>query len=173
MRSFAVNHAVVSMLRTLDPDRSGSISFEQFVTMASARAAPGGSGSPQADRLGMSAAPPSPVSSGFAPTASMDEAPDPKVEEFLKILEEYRCVRAAGSCLRVALREDSNRHLSPHRHVACRVIMGGLCSATSHHPLTHSLTLSYSTCKRLQLQMRIRGQLRRGCARDGPAGQPS
>jgi hypothetical protein len=78
------------MLRTLDPDRSGTVSFDHFLSMATAQSAPvslplspgGGAGA------GGAGSPSSPSAALLA--LSLDEGSDPKVEEFLKVLEEYR-----------------------------------------------------------------------------------
>jgi hypothetical protein len=89
------------MLKTLDPDRSSTIGFEQFCVMAQARAAPPlSSPSPAVRReseilAGINAMGVLPGQlaivgpSGIVEPA-LDEGGDPKVEEFLRILEEYR-----------------------------------------------------------------------------------
>jgi hypothetical protein len=84
------------MLRNFDPDRTGSISFEQLLQMAASRAAPPASSEAHSPAGGSSAGGPGGVAyeamggGGFDGGAQADEGPDPKVDEFLRVLEEYR-----------------------------------------------------------------------------------
>lgn len=90
------------MLKTLDPDRSGSISLDHFLTMAQARSNPPFSmPSPvntkttlpeqvQYPPMTSSSSSSFSVSTGPIVPYIDESAADPKVEEFLKILEEYR-----------------------------------------------------------------------------------
>ena len=93
------------MVKTLDPDRTGTISFDHFVSMAQSRNnnPPFSVPSPiQSNKNGtlpeqlpflppMTSSSSSSTLSSVPITAYIDEsAADPKVEEFLKILEEYR-----------------------------------------------------------------------------------
>ena len=84
------------MLKVLDPSREAGITFEQFVTMSQASAQPMPISSPPSDSRpgstldGVGGGDGSAIFSEQVLVAALDEGPDPKVEEFLRILEEYR-----------------------------------------------------------------------------------
>ena len=97
------------MLKVLDPSREAGITYEQFLTMSQASAQPqpisspnqsssssssgghlSGGGGLRSDNSSMDGGEGSAVFSEQVVVAALDEGPDPKVEEFLRILEEYR-----------------------------------------------------------------------------------
>jgi hypothetical protein len=83
------------MLKVLDPSREAGITYEQFVTMSQASAQPMPISSPPSDSrpgstLDGGGGNGSAIFSEQVLVAALDEGPDPKVEEFLRILEEYR-----------------------------------------------------------------------------------
>ena len=93
----------LAMLKVLDPSREAGITFEQFLTMSQAVAQPmpissptqqssgaGGGLRPDSSSSSLDGGEGSAVFSEHVIAAALDEGPDPKVEEFLRILEEYR-----------------------------------------------------------------------------------
>lgn len=81
-------HAAVAILRSFDPDRTGAITFEQLLQIAFSRAAPS-AGSPIGAGGSISGGG-AYDAAGFDDAPHVDEGPDPKVEDSLRILEEYR-----------------------------------------------------------------------------------
>jgi hypothetical protein len=110
------------MLRVLDPDRQAGVALEQFQTMASASlggfgfsppqltSSPGAPPSAYAQQSASASAgdpgdPEAAAASAFAAAdaavqeRALDEGADPRVEEFLKVLEEYRTkCEGEGNC---------------------------------------------------------------------------